>query len=185
MSLMTDITTSSNSEMTAVRIFWNSLYRISSLGFLFGAIISAVCALGYIILAMLGMLFSSNTSSASELSLSILGGFGGTAIVGIPVGLVVGLLNGLLIGAITINFFSPLRNIQLYLWCLRIITAAIGIVATHFTLAVASNLFGDSSYRWLDYVSIFIDPIFGLSMGWISQIFAKWYIRETQRARRE
>lgn len=144
------------------RVLWNAIWRSSSIDAVFGVSSFTAMMLMDVLRHRFFMYGSYQAFLISLLSLGILGG---------SLGLGLGFFNGLLAGALTNRFFSPLKNVQLYRW-------TIGIATTVFSLAIMLVVMKLLSPVWGFGPLVLIGE---LSAGVASQLFVRWYIRESRK----
>ena len=145
-------------QVTKDQIFWNAVWRTSSVGAIAGASSYTVSTL---------IASAKYYTSYSPLLINLVL----TAVFGGAMGLGLGFLNGLLMAALTNRFFLPLKKAWLYRW-------SVGIFTTGFSLAIISPVLMMLSPNWqADLIPI----VLALSMGSASQFFAQWYVKENRR----
>ena len=180
--------------MTAVKLLWFFVWRMTLLGLALGAGLGAAYG-GALLLAALPFGYEVDVGTslenfanalASAPAMVALGVVFG-ALFGAPVGLVLGVLNGLLLGSLTSVLYRPPTDAAR---CRRAAGAVCGTTTLLLFLACWANAgFDPTTYvvpvfhpsffarAWLDLAFITLAPmvVAALAMGWAGRKAAIWY----------
>jgi len=177
--------------MTTARWLWGMTWRGGAWGLLAGTMLGtaygAVFANG---LFFFGLLSQAPAEFHGEdvpraivavLLLALIGSVMG-ALFGVPTGFVVGLLNGLLLGIVTRAFFYPLRDARTYRRVIALISVGFTAIASWLGFFAIMLFYANTEKANVPVLAIgVIIPalIAGIAAGFISQMGARWYERES------
>jgi hypothetical protein len=177
--------------MTTFKLLFGTIWRGGAWGLLAGTMLGtaygAVFANGLFFFGLLSQApaeFQGDDvprAIVAVLLLALIGSIMG-GVFGIPTGLVVGLLNGLLLGIVTRAFFYPLRDAKKYRRVIALTSAVFTAIASWLGFFVIMLFYANTEKANVPVLAIgVIIPavIAGIAAGFISQMGARWYEKES------